>query len=69
VRWEPPDVEDLEREHATDAHRVSRDRARTLVRATAAALHAVVGGAVLDDVELPVDPEGLGSRGEARTDS
>ncbi len=69
VRWEPPDVEDLEREHAAPAHRASRDRARTLVRAIAGALHGVGGGVVLDDVELPVDPASLGPRPEGPTNA
>ena len=59
VRWEPPDVEDLEREHATPAHRAARARAQAVVDATARALHAVVGGEVADAAEFLVDPADL----------
>ena len=59
VRWEPHDVEDLEREHATPAHRASRGRAQALVHATARALQAVVGGEVADAAEFLLDPADL----------
>jgi hypothetical protein len=59
VRWEPPDVEDLEREHATPAHRASRERASGVVGGLARALHAAVGGAVTDAAEFGLDPADL----------
>lgn len=59
VHWEPEDLAELEAERPSFAHRVARGRAAPLVRGVARALHAVVGGAVLDEAEFPVDPATL----------
>jgi hypothetical protein len=59
VRWEPHDVEELEREHASDAHRTARSRAQLFVAAAAREVHAVVGGEVADAAEFLVDPADL----------
>ena len=55
VVWEPDDHTELELERASFAHRVARGRAAPLVRGVARRLQMVVGGAVLDDAEFPVD--------------
>ena len=65
VRWEPADVEELEREVPTQAHRASRDRVQPVVTAVAAALHDVVGGEVADAAEFLVDPGDLGGGPDA----
>jgi hypothetical protein len=59
VRWEPADVEELEREHPPEAHRTSRARAHLFVTAAAREIHAVVGGEVADAAESLVDPADL----------
>ncbi len=59
IHWEPEDFTELERERPSLAHRVARGRAAPQVRGVAGALHAVVGGALLDEAEFPVDPATL----------
>ena len=59
IHWEPADFTELERERPSLAHRVARGRAAPQVRGLARALHAVVGGAVLDEAEFPVNPATL----------
>ncbi|GAA2720700.1 hypothetical protein CAE01nite_03240 [Cellulomonas aerilata] len=59
VRWEPADLEELEREHPSEAHRTARARAQGLVAAAAREVHAVVGGEVADAAEFLVDPADL----------
>lgn len=55
VHWEPAELTDLEAERPSLAHRVARGRAAPQVRGVARVLQAVVGGAVLDEAEFPVD--------------
>lgn len=59
VHWEPTDFVELELERPSLAHRVARGRATPRVRAVARALQAVVGGAILDASDFPVDPSTL----------
>jgi hypothetical protein len=59
VHWEPAELVELELERPSLAHRVARGRAAPQVRSVARALHAVVGGAILDESEFPVDPSTL----------
>jgi len=59
VRWEPADLDDLESERPTPAHRVARSRVTPLVLAVARALHATVGGEVTDMMGFVVDPADL----------
>lgn len=59
VRWEPADLDDLESERATPAHRIARSRVRPLVVAVTRALHRKVGGEVTDMMGFAVDPAGL----------
>jgi hypothetical protein len=59
VRWEPPDLDDLESEQPSPAHRVARGRVTPLVVAIARALHRTVGGEVTDMMGFIVDPADL----------
>ena len=59
VHWEPTEFTELESERPTLAHRVARGRAAPQVRGVARVLHAVVGGAILDEAEFPVSPDSL----------
>lgn len=59
VHWEPLDFVELELERPSLAHRVARGRAAPQVRGVARALQAVVGGAILDESDFPVDPASL----------
>ncbi len=59
VHWEPTDFVELELERPSLAHRVARGRAAPQVRGVARALQAVVGGAILDAADFPVDPSTL----------
>ena len=59
VHWEPVDVEDLETERPSLAHRVARGRTAPRVHAVARALHDAVGGEVADEAEFLVHPEDL----------
>lgn len=59
IHWEPADFTELESERPSLGHRVARGRATPQVRGVARALHAVVGGALLDEAEFPVDPTAL----------
>ncbi|WP_298455284.1 hypothetical protein [uncultured Cellulomonas sp.] len=59
VRWEPADVEELEREHPSAGHAASRTRAQAFVTAFARELQAVVGGEIADAAEFLVDPGDL----------
>lgn len=59
VRWEPAELAEQESERPSLAHRVARGRVAPQVRGVARALHAVLGGAVLDEAEFPVDPASL----------
>ncbi|HEY0119663.1 MAG TPA: hypothetical protein VGC04_12885 [Cellulomonas sp.] len=59
IHWEPADFTELESERPSMAHRVARGRAAPQVRGVARVLHGVVGGAILDEAEFPVDPTTL----------
>jgi hypothetical protein len=59
VRWEPTDVEELELERPSFAHRVARGRAMPQVQVIARALHAAVGGEIADAAEFLVNPTDL----------
>ena len=59
IHWEPPDVEELERERPSHPHRVARSRAVPMVQAIARALLAHVGGEVVDEADFLVDPADL----------
>jgi hypothetical protein len=59
VRWEPPDLDDLESERPPTAHRVARSRVTPLVVAITRALHRTVGGEVTDMMGFIVDPADL----------
>lgn len=59
VRWEPPDVEQLESERPSHAHRVARGRAARVVRSVAREVHADVGGEIADMSGFLVDPVDL----------
>ena len=59
VRWEPTDVEELELERPSFAHRVARGRAMPHVHSIARALQGVVGGEIADAAEFLVNPGDL----------
>lgn len=59
VRWEAPDVEQLESERPSLAHRVARGRAARVVRSVAREVHADVGGEIADQSGFLVDPVDL----------
>lgn len=59
VRWEAPDVEQLETERPALPHRVARGRAARVVRGIARAIQAEVGGEVADMAGFLVDPAQL----------
>jgi hypothetical protein len=59
VRWEAPDVEQLETERPALPHRVARGRAARVVRGIARAIQAEVGGEVADAAGFLVDPAQL----------
>ncbi len=59
VRWEPTDVEELELERPSFAHRVARGRAMPHVHSIARALQGVVGGEIADAGEFLVNPGDL----------
>jgi hypothetical protein len=59
VRWEAPDVEQLETERPSLPHRVARGRAARVVRGIARAIQAEVGGEVADAAGFLVDPAQL----------
>lgn len=59
VRWEPPDVEQLESERPSLPHRVARGRAARVVRGVAREVHADVGGEIADMAGFLVDPVDL----------
>lgn len=59
VRWEPPDVEQLESERPSHAHRVARGRAARVVRSVAREVHVDVGGEIADMSGFLVDPVDL----------
>jgi len=59
VRWEPPDVEQLESERPSHAHRVARGRAARVLRSVAREVHADVGGEIADMSGFLVDPVDL----------
>lgn len=48
VRWEPPDIEELESERPSLPHRMARGRAARVVRSVARELQADVGGEIAD---------------------
>lgn len=56
VRWEPVDLEDMESERPSLAHRVARGRATPLVVAVTRAIHASVHGEITDAMDFVVDP-------------
>ncbi|MFI2753784.1 hypothetical protein ACGIF2_10150 [Cellulomonas sp. P22] len=59
LRWEPTDVDELELERPSFAHRVARGRAMPPLQALARELQAVVGGEIADAAEFLVAPEDL----------
>ncbi|NMM31765.1 MAG: hypothetical protein HHJ10_12200 [Cellulomonas sp.] len=59
VRWEPTDVEELELERPSFAHRVARGRAMPHVHSIARALQGVVGGEIADAGEFLINPGDL----------
>ncbi|GIG38082.1 hypothetical protein [Cellulomonas pakistanensis] len=59
VRWEAPDVEQLESERPSLPHRVARGRAASVVRGVAREVHAEVGGEIADMAGFLVDPADL----------
>lgn len=59
VRWEAPDVEQLESERPSLPHRVARGRAARVVRGVAREVHAEVGGEIADMAGFLVDPGDL----------
>ncbi|MFF1531442.1 hypothetical protein [Cellulomonas sp. NPDC058312] len=59
VRWEAPDVEELESERPSLTHRVARGRAARAVRGIARELHGEVGGEIADMGGFLVDPADL----------
>lgn len=59
VRWEAPDVEQLESERPSLPHRVARGRAARVVRGIAREVHAEVGGEIADMAGFLVDPADL----------
>ncbi|MGV8979122.1 MAG: hypothetical protein ACOH17_13870 [Cellulomonas sp.] len=59
VRWEPTEVEELELERPSFAHRVARGRAMPHVQAIARELHSAVGGEIADASEFLVNPGDL----------
>lgn len=59
VRWEAPDVDELESERPSLPHRVARGRAARVVRGVAREVHAEVGGEVADTAGFLVDPAEL----------
>ncbi|QCB94867.1 hypothetical protein [Cellulomonas shaoxiangyii] len=59
VRWEPREIEQIERERPTLEHRVARSRSAPLVAAVARVLHAELGGEIADEADFLVDPADL----------
>lgn len=59
VRWEAPDVEQLESERPSLPHRVARGRAARVVRGVAREVHDEVGGEIADMAGFLVDPADL----------
>lgn len=59
VRWEALDVEELEAERPSLAHRVARGRAAPVLRHVAREVHAEVGGEIADLAGFLVDPADL----------
>lgn len=59
VRWEAPDVEQLESERPSLPHRVARGRAARVVRGIAREVHAEVGGEIADMGGFLVHPADL----------
>ncbi|RMI04756.1 hypothetical protein EBM89_17785, partial [Cellulomonas triticagri] len=59
VRWEAPDVEELESERPSLPHRVARGRAARVVRGIAREVHGEVGGEIADMAGFLVDPTEL----------
>jgi len=59
VHWEPVDVEELEAERCSVEHRVARRRVAPLVQAITRALHARLGGEVVDEADFFIDPADL----------
>lgn len=59
VTWEPPELEELESEHPSFAHRVARGRAAQVVRSIAREVQADVGGEVADMAGFLIDPAEL----------
>lgn len=59
VTWEPPELEELESERPSLAHRVARGRAAQVVRSIAREVQHDVGGEVADMAGFLVDPAEL----------
>lgn len=57
VRWTPDDLADWQREIPSFEHRVARTRALGVVAPLARAVHAAVGGEVVDQDEFLVEPD------------
>ncbi len=59
VRWDPPDIEDWQREQPSHAHLIARKRSADLVARVAHALWAAAGGEIADESDFLVDPDDL----------
>lgn len=59
VRWEPPDIEESQREVPSMAHQVARGRVAGVIARIVRALHKAVGGEISDEAEFLVDPDDL----------
>jgi hypothetical protein len=59
IHWDPPDLEESQREFPQPAHVVARKRAAELVGKLAAALHGAVGGEIADQDDFLLNPEDL----------
>jgi hypothetical protein len=59
VRWEPFELEEMESERPSLAHRVARGRATPLVIALTRAVYRAVGGEITDAMDFIVDPADL----------
>ncbi|MBO3089593.1 hypothetical protein [Cellulomonas dongxiuzhuiae] len=59
VRWEPFEIEQIEREKPSLEHRVARSRSTPLIATVTKALQAVTGGEIADEADFLVDPADL----------
>ncbi len=59
VHWEPPDLEDWQRERPSLGHKVARGRAATLIVMITLALQRAAGGEIADEYGFLLDPGDL----------